>query len=356
MKLLFIVLFGWIILSTDSFAQVKNPLDTVIPIRGLCIGQPSSQELKPFLTFIEKELVPRKINTLILRVDYAFQYTSHPELRDSLTLSKAEVKQIVHLCQKLGINLIPEIDLLGHQSWARDINPLLRKHPEFDETPWVKNPDVYIWPNSDNLYCRSYCPLYPGLHAILFDLIDEICDVYEAHDFHGGMDEVFYLGEDQCPRCSGMDKAQLFADEVRRIDDHLASKNRHLWIWGDRLLDGKTNGLGSWEASFNNTYRAVDLMPKDVMICDWHYEKAEKTAVYLAMKGFNVTTCTWRIPSISVQQVKDMKHFRLDSSPALESRYQGIIQTIWSPVDVFLKEYYGETPVTNPNLSEACLF
>jgi hypothetical protein len=81
-----------------------------------------------------------------------------------------------------------------------------------------------------------------------------------------------------------MDKAELFAGEVRAIHNHLALKNRELFIWGDRLIDGKTTGLGEWEASYNNTYRAVDMIPKDVVICDWHYERADKTAIYFAMK------------------------------------------------------------------------
>jgi hypothetical protein len=46
--------------------------------------------------------------------------------------------------------------------------------------------------------------------------------VFETNAFHAGMDEVFYIGSDQCPRCNGKDKAKLFADEVTVIRDHLA--------------------------------------------------------------------------------------------------------------------------------------
>ena len=104
------------------------------------------------------------------------------------------------------------------------------------------------------------------------------------------MDEVFYIGDDKCPRCAGRDKAELYAGEVTLIRNHLALKNRQLWIWGDRLLDGKTTGFGMWEASMNNTGRAIDLIPKDVVVCDWHYDRADKSAVYFAMKGFRVIT------------------------------------------------------------------
>jgi len=89
--------------------------------------------------------------------------------------------------------------------------------------------------------------LHPKVHEVVLPLVDEICEVFEADAFHAGMDEVFYIGESQCPRCSGKDKAELFAGEVRLIHDHLHERKRQLWIWGDRLLDGKATGLGEWK-------------------------------------------------------------------------------------------------------------
>src|SRR5687767_11827826 len=202
-------------------------------------------------------------------------------------------------------------------------------------------PEKYSWPNADSLYCKSYCPLHPDVHKIVFDLMDEICDVFEADAFHAGMDEVFYIGDDKCPRCSGKNKADLFAGEIRVIRDHLSGNNRELWIWGDRLLDGKTTGLGMWEASYNNTHRAIDMIPKDIMICDWHYDRPDKTAVYFAMKGFKVLTCPWRNPGVAVAQLNDMVKFRQDATPEMKDRYAGMLQTVWSGTGEFLKGYYG---------------
>ncbi len=199
-------------------------------------------------------------------------------------------------------------------------------------------PEKYVWPNADGLYCKSYCPLHPDVHKVVFELIDEICEVFEAGAFHAGMDEVFYLGDDKCPRCQGRDKAELFAGEVRTIRDHLADNKRELWIWGDRLLDGKTTGYGMWEASYNSTYRAIDLIPKDVMICDWHYERADKSAVYFAMKGLRVATCPWTNAELAVKQTTDMINFRNDATPQMKDKFQGMIQTVWSSAENFIKE------------------
>jgi len=313
----------------------------VLPVRGFCIGTPKTMEVDAFIKFITEELVPRKVNTLILRIDYNYQFESHPKLRDESALSKDDVKKMADVCDKNQIRIIPQINLLGHQSWAEKVTNLLRVYPEFDETPRVEMPKKYKWPNSDSLYCKSYCPLHPDVHKIVFALVDEICEAFESDAFHAGMDEVFYIGDDKCPRCSGKDKAELFAGEVNLIRNHLSMKNRQLWIWGDRLLDGKTTGMGMWEASMNNTHRAIDLIAKDVMICDWHYERPDQSAVYFATKGFSVITCPWRMPEIAIKQTQDMYRFRASVTPEMKERFQGMMQTVWTGAGQFMDEFYG---------------
>lgn len=348
MNRLFFLFLALFFLQSESLAQAK--IDSLLPVRGFCIAAPQAKQLDLFIKFINEELAPRQVNTLVLRIDFNYQFDNHPELRDTLTLTKRDVKKLVKTCQRNNIRLIPQINLLGHQSWASKTTNLLRVYPDFDETPHVKMPEKYVWPNSDGLYCKSYCPLHPDVHAVVFDLVDEICDVFEADAFHAGMDEVFYIGDDKCPRCAGRDKAELFAGEVNVIRNHLAQKNRKLWIWGDRLIDGKTTGIGMWEGSFNNTYRAIDLIAKDVMICDWHYERPDQTAVYFATKGLSVITCPWRKPGFAVTQTQDMIKFRKSVSPLMKDRFQGMMQTVWSGAGSFLDEYYGVNG--NPDAGE----
>ncbi len=332
--------------SYNVFAQQKP--DSLYQVKGFIIAAPRPNGVDDFVKFINEELAPRKVNTLILRVDFNYQYKSHPELRDSIALSKSDVNKLLEACKKNGIRIIPQINLLGHQSWAAKTENLLRVYPEFDETPWIKMPAPadYKWPNDDKLYCRSYCPLAPGVHKVVFDLVDEIMDVFEATAFHAGMDEVFYLGEDKCPRCAGRDKAVLFANEVQTIRDHLAEKNQELWIWGDRLIDGRATGIGEWAASYNDTYRAVDLIPRDVVICDWQYDEDNQTAVYFALKGLRVVTCTWNRPQVALDQVDDLYRSRKISSKELKGRFYGIAETVWSSPTQFLNGYYGKGPAT----------
>ena len=327
--------------ATFAFSQTTaSRLDSILPVRGLAIAAPSAQGLPLFLRFIEEELAPAHLNLLILRVDWNYDYATHPELKDPEPLALNDVQRIAAACKKHGIRIAPQINLLGHQSWAKTTYALLREYPEFDETPHVHTENYTGWPNPDGLYCKSYCPLHPGVHKVVFELIDELTAAFETDLFHAGMDEVFYIGDDKCPRCSGHDKAELFAGEVTALRNHLALQGKRLMIWGDRLLDGKTTGLGAWEASMNQTHRAIDLIPKDVFICDWHYERPDQTAVYFAMKGFDVATCPWRKPETALEQLNDMIRFRQSATQQMKPRFRGIIETVWSGADGFLKSYY----------------
>jgi hypothetical protein len=347
------LLFFAAILSLGKVAA-RQTTDSSFMVRGFAIAAPRPNGVDDFVKFINEDLAPRKINTLILRIDYGYQFKSHPELRDSAALSKSDARKILEACKKNGISIIPQIDLLGHQSWAGKLNMLLKVYPQFDETPWVKMPAPkdYKWPNADNLYCKSYCPLNPDVHKVLFDVIDEITDVFEAKAFHAGMDEVFYLGEDKCPLCGGHDKAVLFANEVQTIRDHLAEKGKELWIWGDRLIDGHATGIGEWAASYNDTYRAVDMIPRNVVICDWQYDEDNQTDVYFAMKGFRVVTCAWNRPAVAVNQVEDLYRSRAVSGKIMKPRFYGIAETVWSNAPQFLNGYYGRVPDTHGPDSE----
>jgi len=337
--ILFLVVF-----AVSVAAQDKVTLDSIMPIRGFCISAPKPDALNDFLTFMEKELAPNGINTLVLRVDYNYQFESYPNLRDSGALSKNDVKQMVRVAKEHDIRLIPQVNLLGHQSWAAGLEKLLTEFPQFDETPHVEMPEDYSWPNDDGLYCKSYCPLHPGVHEVVFSLIDEIVEVFETDAFHAGMDEVFYIGDDKCPRCKGKDKAQLFADEVNRIRDHLASKNWELWIWGDRMIDGSTTGMGMWEASMNNTHRSIDMISTDVVICDWHYRRAEATPSYFAIKGFRVVACPWNVAPVATAQVQQIVSLRQNSNKTISGNAFGVMQTIWTSARNYMDLYYGKIP------------
>ncbi|MEO7961088.1 MAG: glycoside hydrolase, partial [Ginsengibacter sp.] len=83
------------LLAIFSFQENLFPqkaLDSLLPVRGFCIGAPKPRDVDNFTKFIEEELATRHVNTLIVRVDYRYQFKSHPELIDSVALSSEDIK------------------------------------------------------------------------------------------------------------------------------------------------------------------------------------------------------------------------------------------------------------------------
>jgi hypothetical protein len=307
-----------------------------LPVRGFAIASPTPDNFNSFITFINNDLSKTPVNQLFLRINYNYQFKSHPELAEKNALTEQQVKKMVKTAAQHNIEIIPIINMLGHQSWKKDnIHSLLRVYPEFEENPGIKLQDK-------DFYTRAYCPNHPEVHNVVFAVIDELVEVFEAKGVHVGMDEVFILGEDGCDRCKGKNKAELFANEVNLIQTHLAQKNITMYIWGDRLLDGITTGIGAWAASKNDTDRAIDLISKDVVICDWQYESAPPTPGYFAIKGLNVISASFQVPSVAEFQLTNMIGMRANSRDTIKNRLLGVMHTYWGSFNSFYQCYQGK--------------
>jgi hypothetical protein len=110
----------------------RDPIQAVA-VRGLHLSAPTKKDLAVAIEFIRESLPKEGVNTLILEFDFSFDFQSRPEFADPSALGKEEVQQVAKACREMGIELVPQINCLGHQSWAKRNGRLLEKHPEFDE-------------------------------------------------------------------------------------------------------------------------------------------------------------------------------------------------------------------------------
>jgi hypothetical protein len=185
------------------------------------------------------------------------------------------------------------------------------------------------------------------------DFIDELAEACDAKAFHVGMDEVFLLADPDCPRCQGKDPAELFAGEVRALQAHLDEIGCRTWMWGDRFLDGRATGLGKWEASMNGTAPAIDQVPKDFVICDWHYDSAPETPRYFARRGFDVVVCPWREPAVALAELAHLRAIRAGADPEVARRGLGVVQTTWCGFTRFAEAYKALDAATPPDANSA---
>jgi hypothetical protein len=284
--------------------------------RGVHLSVQSEDQAHAMVESLPK-LAAVGVNFVIAEVDYSFEFQSHPEVRGSRFVTRDQAREIATTARAQGIRLIPQINCLGHQSWSSNTLPLLAKHPEFDETPGQ-------FPLNKGIYCRSWCPQNPDLNPFVFSLVDELIDGFEADAFHVGMDEVFLIASEYCPRCRGGDPAKLFAKAVNDLHRHIVDeRKKEMFMWADRLLDANAQGYSEWEASKNGTQGAADLIPKDIVMCDWHYEKrADYPSIgYLHEKGFRVWPSGWQ----PFEAAKALSDFAISQKPSV----QGYLCTTW---------------------------
>lgn len=290
--------------------------------RGVHFGARSDADLEHLIAATPK-LAADGVNVIVLEVDYNFDFQSHPELRGEQFITRARAREATEAAHAAGIRLIPQLNCLGHQSWSRHTDPLLVKYPQFDETPGQ-------FPENKGIYCRSWCPRNPDLKPVVFALIDDIADGFQADAFHVGMDEVFIIASPYCPRCRGADAAKLFAKQVNDLHGHIVGKRKlEMLMWGDRLLDAKALGYSHWEAATNGTSGAIDHVPKDIVVCDWHYGQSTNypSVPLLLEKGFRVWPSGW-------QPLEAAKAFSAFARKQTNPRMVGCLCTTWSKVKI----------------------
>jgi len=287
------------------------------------LGYDTDPEIEELIKTIPP-LAAMGVNTIVFEVDYNFAFESHPELRRGENpITEQGARSLLEVCRKNGIRVIPEFQCVGHQSWAKETFPLLTEYPHLDLTPGA-------FPGNEGIYCREWDVMNPEVYTIVFALMDEIIDAFAADALHVGMDEVFLLGSEFSPSTKGKDPGELYARAVNDIHGHLVKKRGvEMLMWGDRLFDGARHEFGEWESSLNGTAAAVDLIPKDIIICPWHYEKmaAYPSLPMFISKGFRVLPTSWR----NVDAVKELIRY----SQGLDSpRMLGHLFTTWGRVDL----------------------
>jgi hypothetical protein len=101
-------------------------------------------------------------------------------------------------------------------------------------------------------------------------------------------------------------------------------------------------GVGEWEGSQNGTAWAINLVPRDIVICDWHYEAVSPTAAYFAAQGFRVVAATGRMTIVALGQLDLIYSVRTHADKTIAPRTLGVLQTTWTGPQNFIKAYHRD--------------
>ena len=156
-------------------------------------------------------------------------------------------------------------------------------------------------------------------------MYEELLPIFGSRYFHIGHDEVRDLGV--CQRCKGKAAHELFAADVNKLHAFFTSKGVRVMMWPDMLLPWRNGGPP------RNVHKALGLLPKDIIMCDWDYRGAKefKGVGLFREAGFDATVTPW------YNHVNNF-HF---AKAGLAAGAMGLIGSTWCGVREPLPKYFG---------------
>ena len=295
----------------------------VCPERGVKVYLPSERNIDYFKQFVDM-ICYFKYNTIMIEIGGAMEYKRHPEINDGWIeyckemseysgkttkiqnhtykwyknsihvengeggfLSQSRVRELVEYCRERMLEVIPEVPSLSHCDY------IMLNHQEIAE-------------RNDDPYPDTYCPSNPKSYELLFDLFDEIIDVFKPSIINVGHDEYYTISI--CEKCKDKKAEELFAEDIKKINDYLSKQGIRTMIWGEKLLKdvyihdaGPFGGAemkmyfpafhmndGEVVGTIPATYKAIELIPTDVKILHWSWSLGEELEDQFLEKNMDI--------------------------------------------------------------------
>jgi hexosaminidase len=159
--------------------------------------------------------------------------------------TKAELRDLVAYCKARGIEIVPEIDMPGHAL------AMIAAYPElacyFDEQNPVRVATSFgVSEFSKILLCAGNEKTFD----FLFQLLDEVMEVFPFEYIHLGGDEAVKDEWKRCPNCQKVKREQGLKDErelqgwfLSRVSSYLENRGRKAIIWNDGLCASLDPGI-----------------------------------------------------------------------------------------------------------------
>lgn len=161
--------------------------------------------------------------------------------------TQEQIKDIVDYAAKRSIMIVPEVDFPAHAAAAIAAYPELACRVLDREVPGYFGGIIPEKVYGIKDWNRTICAGKEFTNQFVFDVIDEVCELFPAPYFHIGGDEAPKDEWKKCPCCQKVIKDNNLKDEEElqgwfnnRILEHLKAKGKRLIGWNEIL---KAQGL-----------------------------------------------------------------------------------------------------------------
>ncbi len=299
--------------------------------RGYRVFLPSRKGLADFKDMV-RFLANYKYNYLSLEVGGAMEYKRHPKINeewkkfaaethkysgrtheiefgypwvknsihtdnaDGEILTQDEVREIIEFCNYHGLEVYPEVPTLCHSDY------ICMAYPEIAE-------------RQEDPYPDTYCPNHPDTYKIVFDVLEEVIEVFNPKIVNIGHDECYTLCV--CDKCKEKEPFEIFTEDVIKIHSWLKERGIRTSMWADKLLPmikdghGRGGSGGKYITPLGNkvylptTFYCQSLLPKDILMFHWSYAYGIQHDYVLHSNGYETV-----FANMSASSVVDWRHRR----------------------------------------------
>lgn len=148
--------------------------------------------------------------------------------------TQSQMREIVEYAHKKHMRVVPEIDMPGH------VSALLASIPSLvcgDKKVEIKT--------TGGIFKDILCAGNDDTYDVLYDILDEICDIFPDECIHIGGDEAPKTQWKSCPECQKKIEDEGLADEealqgyfINRVKNYLAQKGKKVITWNESLKSG----------------------------------------------------------------------------------------------------------------------
>lgn len=249
--------------------------------------------------------------------------------------TKKDIREIVAEATRLGIEIMPEIEMPGHTL------AIVAAYPELGcpNAPLAERGAWSDWGICDDGVCAGN----DDVLKFYRDVIDEVCELFPGAYIHMGGDERTVKNWAKCPKCQARKKALGLKRDIDlqgwmtdRIMEHLSAKGRKYAGYGASVTTGSsldpaktllcvTNGEGI-DAALRNGYRVL-MAP--IAYCYWDFNQSVGDDPY--------TYATWWAGSVPANQVFSFDP-RRDAPKPYAANVLGGVAYNWSEYTLSPKE------------------
>lgn len=288
-------------LTSDGFIPDVFVKDSPrFEFRGVHLYMPGPDQMDFFKRYVTEVVLPMHYNTVIIELGGAMEYKSHPEINEMWetirekmktgewpecphyqigeghVIKQDEMRELVAFLKGFGLNVVPEINSLSHVQWLTKAHPEIAEQESKSDTrdaADLRESDA----NYDTFYPDSYCPSNPKTYEIMFDIMQDVIDVFQPTMMHMGHDEVYTYGK--CDKCKGR-AAEVIAEDIKKLHGFLTERNIKMILWGDMMNDVNRYAVPE----------LIDMIPKDILLLDfiWYFRLERDTEVRHLDHGFEV--------------------------------------------------------------------